>query len=121
MRNQEIKPQELPPTLRSFIRRYPRLWKAHERLGVESMRAGPLDEKQIQLIKLAVAGSLMLETPFKTHVKKAIREKATRAEIEHTIILSLPTVGMGRTMMTMKWYNEVSRKPRRQLGQIDLA
>jgi len=105
-----MKARKLPPTLRSFIRKYPRLWKAHERLGIESSRAGPLNEKEIQLIKLAVTGSLMLETSFKTHVRKALSAKATRAEIEHAIIQTLPIVGIGRTMMAIKWSDEILRK-----------
>lgn len=113
MRNQQIKLQELPPSLRSFIHKYPKVWRAHERLGIESTRAGPLKERDVQLIKIAVTGSLMLETSFKTHVRKAIRAKATRAEIEHTIIQTLPIIGIGRTMMALKWYNETLRKPRR--------
>ena len=99
-------PKELPPSLRKFVGKYPEVWSAHERLGLECGRAGPLTPKEIQLIKIAITGSLSLETPFKTHVQKAIRTKASRAEVEHTIIQLLPIIGMGRTMMAMKWYNE---------------
>ena len=98
--------RELPPTLRQFIRSYPKVWSAHEKLEMATARAGPLSEKEIQLIKLAVTGSHMLETAFKTHVQKASRGGATAAEIEHAIIQLLPIVGMGRTMMAMKWYRE---------------
>jgi len=111
--NRKIKPKDLPPSLRAFIRKYPEVWTAHERLGVECARAGPLTSKEIQLIKIAVTGTLMLETSFKTHVQKALRAKATRTEIEHTIIQMLPIVGIGRTMMAMKWYNEASHKSRK--------
>jgi len=72
-----------------------------------------LSEKEIQLIKLSVSGSQMLETPFKTHVRKALRAGATRSQIEHAILLLLPIAGMGRTMMTMKWYHEVLESRRR--------
>ncbi len=97
---------ELPPTLRRFIKAYPKIWSAHEKLGIETALAGPLSEKERQLIKLAVTGSHRLETAFKTHVKKSIKAGATRHEIEHTIIQFLPIAGMGRTMMAMKWYQE---------------
>lgn len=113
MKNERINPKELPPSLRAFIRKYPRVWAAHERLGVECAGAGPLTSKEIQLIKIAVTASLRLETSFKTHVQKAMRAKATRAEVEHAIIQTLPIVGIGRTMMAMKWYNETLRKSRK--------
>jgi len=113
LQKQKINLEELPPSLRAFIRRYPEVWTAHETLGVECARAGPLTAREIQLIKIAVTASLTLETSFKTHVQKAMRAKATRAEIEHTIIQMLPIVGMGRTMMAMKWYKEAFQKPRK--------
>ena len=113
MQGRETNLKELPPSLRGFIKKYPDVWKAHERLGVECARAGPLTNKEIQLIKIAVTASLRLETSFKTHVQKAMRAKATQSEIEHTIIQMLPIVGIGRTMMTMKWYKETLDKPRK--------
>lgn len=102
--------KELPSTLQRFIKTYPEVWSAHEKLGIETTKAGPLNEKTIQLIKLAVTGSQMLETAYKTHVKKAVEAGATRAEIEHAIIQLLPIVGMGITMMAMKWYHESTSK-----------
>jgi alkylhydroperoxidase/carboxymuconolactone decarboxylase family protein YurZ len=113
LQNKKLDLKELPPSLRGFIRKYPEVWTAHERLGIECARAGPLTSKEIQLIKIAVTASLMLETSFKTHVQKAIRAKATRAEVEHTIIQMLPIVGLGRTMTAMKWYIEALHKPRK--------
>lgn len=98
--------KKLPPTLQRFIKAYPQVWTAHERLGVECANAGPLSEKEIQFVKLAITGSLMLETAFKTHVRKAVRVGVTQKEIEHAILLLLPIVGMGRTIMGMKWYQE---------------
>ena len=110
MQDENVNLRELPPNLRAFIRKYPKVWAAHERLGIECARAGPLTAKEMQLIKIAVAASLSLETSFKTHVQKAMRAGATRAEVEHAIIQILPIVGIGRTMMAMKWHSDVVRK-----------
>ena|GEM_PF-2114123 len=111
MPTKEIDKKRLPSTLRQFIERYPKVWSAHESLGMECAQAGPLSDKQIQLIKIAVTGSLTLETAFKTHVQKSIQAGASKREIEHTIIQMLPILGMGKTMMAMKWYQEsLSRK-----------
>ena len=104
--------RELPPSLRAFIKKYPEVWAAHENLGLECARSGPLTDREIQLVKIAVTASLTLETSFKTHVQKAIRAKATRTEIEHTIIQLLAIVGIGRTMMAMKWYEEAMSQKR---------
>ena len=112
MPSQPVNVRELPSSLRRFIAEHPKVWKAHERLGLECSR-GPLTEREIQLIKLGVTGSLSLETSFKTHVKKAIRSGVTKAEIEHAIIQMLPILGLARTMMAMQWYNEAAHQKRR--------
>lgn len=104
MRKEEIDKKRLPSTLQEFIKRYPNVWSADENLGLECIHAGPLSQKQIQLIKIAVT----LETAFKMHVKKAVQAGASKHEIEHTIIQLLPIVGMGRTLMAMKWYQGVT-------------
>jgi len=87
---------------------------AHEKLGLECARGGPLTQREIQLVKLAITGSMRLETSFKTHVKKAMRAGVTKPEIEHTIIQMLPILGLARTMMAMKWYNEAVHQKRRR-------
>jgi len=112
MRKNEIDKEKLPATLRQFIEKYPKVWSAHEALGMTCAGAGPLAEKEIQLIKIAVTGSLTLETAFKTHVRKSVKAGASKHEIEHAIIQLLPLVGMGRTMMAMKWYQESLRRKR---------
>jgi len=78
------------------------------------MRAGPLKEKEIQFVKLAITGSLMLETSFKTHVQKALHAGASRLEVEHAVLQMLPILGLARTMMTMKWFREASQSKRRR-------
>jgi alkylhydroperoxidase/carboxymuconolactone decarboxylase family protein YurZ len=113
VRTQSVNVRELPASLRSFIAKYPKVWTAHEKLGIECSRGGPLTEREIQLIKLAVTGSISLETSFKTHVKKAMRAGATGPQIEHAIIQMLPILGLARTMMAMKWYREASQKSRK--------
>ena len=100
---------ELPPTLRRFIEKYPSVWSAHENLGVEVAKAGPLAARDIQLIKLSASAALGLETSFKTHIKKSLKAKVSRAEIEHTILLLLPMLGLTKTMMAMKWYAECAK------------
>jgi alkylhydroperoxidase/carboxymuconolactone decarboxylase family protein YurZ len=112
VRREDIDKKRLPATLQEFIKRYPKVWSAHENLGLECKHAGPLSDKQLQLIKIAVTGTLALETPFRTHVKKATQAGASKHEIEHAILQLLPIVGMGRTMMVMKWYQESLHRKR---------
>jgi len=97
----------LPKSLQDFIKKYPQVWEAHEKLGVACKKAGPLEEKYVQLIKLALSGLQMHETAFKTHVRGALRAGAKPAEIEQTILQLLPTAGINSMMIAMNWAKDV--------------
>ena len=102
----DIDINELPSTLRRFIQRNPKIWESHEALGLACKKAGPLSDKQIEFIKMAITASQALETAFKTHVTKAIQAGASSDEMDHVVIQLLPIVGLGRTMMVAKWLEE---------------
>jgi alkylhydroperoxidase/carboxymuconolactone decarboxylase family protein YurZ len=99
--------RELPKTLRSFIKKYPEIWNSYDNLGSSCTENGPLTEKMLELIKIAIHGANGMFTPFKTHVRLAIKTGATPDEIEHTIIQLLTSKGISQVMMCMKWANEV--------------
>lgn len=65
---------------------------------------------QIKLIKMAITGSQMLETAFKTRVKKASDAGATIEEMQHAIIQLLPIMGLGRTVMAAKWLDDAVKR-----------
>lgn len=100
---------QLPPTLRKFIQRNPKIWESHEALGIACRKAGPLSDKEIEFIKMAITASQMLETAFKTHAKKASEAGATGEEMQHVIIQLLPIMGLGRTMMAAKWLEDAAK------------
>jgi alkylhydroperoxidase/carboxymuconolactone decarboxylase family protein YurZ len=52
------------------------------------------------LIKLAVSGSHLYHSAFKSHIRKALAAGVSREEMEHVALLMLPTVGFP-TMMAM--------------------
>jgi 4-carboxymuconolactone decarboxylase len=73
---------------------------------------GPLSDKEIEFIKMGITGSQMLETAFKTHVRKASEVGASADELQHVIVQLLPIAGMGRTMMAAKWLEEATEMRR---------
>ena len=105
----DIDVHQLPSTLRKFIERNPKIWESHEALGLACRKAGPLSDKHIEFIKMAITASQMLETAFKTHARKAAEAGASRDELEHVVIQLLPIMGLGRTMMAAKWLEEAAR------------
>ncbi|MCA1746267.1 MAG: carboxymuconolactone decarboxylase family protein, partial [Bacteroidales bacterium] len=54
-----------------LLTRYPGVFEAHEALGSELKKAGPLDEKTMQLIQLAAAGAVGSEGAVHSHSRRA--------------------------------------------------
>ena len=99
--------KELPKSLQDFISKYPIIWESYTKLGEACSKAGPLEDKYVELIKLAIWGTRIQYTPFKTHVRLALRSGATPEEIKHAIIQLLTAEGLSTTTIAMNWANEV--------------
>jgi 4-carboxymuconolactone decarboxylase len=94
---------KLPPTFKAFIARYPELGKAHEAIARAVDAAGPLDPKTCSLIKIGLSIGAGLETATKSHVRRAMQNGATEAEVEQAILLAMNTCGFPRTVAAWQW------------------
>ncbi len=63
-------------------------------MGLACKKAGPLADKEIEFIKMAINGSQMLETAFKTHARKAAEAGASIDEMQHVVIQLLAGYGV---------------------------
>jgi alkylhydroperoxidase/carboxymuconolactone decarboxylase family protein YurZ len=92
-----------PPTpnwYRKFLEKYPQVGKDYEALGKSVHEAGPLEERERALIKLGISGAARSLQAFRRHVHKAHTLGLSRDEIEHAVLLTLPTIGFPQ-MMTL--------------------
>ena len=93
--------QSKPPKFYTdFIKKFPEVGSLYEKLGEAVHNHGPLSERDRALVKLAVSGSHLFHSAFKSHIRKAAAVGVTRAEMEHVALLMLPTIGFP-TMMAM--------------------
>lgn len=105
---------ELPVTFREFTRRFPQLASEHEKIAAVVDRAGPLDRKCVELIKVGICLGAGLESALRSHVRRALEHGAAEAEIEQVILLGMNTCGFPRTVAAWQWTREaVSRGTRR--------
>ncbi|MBI5746762.1 MAG: carboxymuconolactone decarboxylase family protein [Nitrospirae bacterium] len=107
MANNRINVKELPKSLQAFIKTHPKVWEAHQMLGVACKDSGPLNDKTLELIKIGISGARENMTSFKTHVRLALRAGVSKDEIEHTILQLLPATGINTMMMELLWAREV--------------
>lgn len=96
-------PGRLPGTYMAFIAKYPELGLAHEQIAKTVDVAGPLDRKSCELIKIGLSAGAGLESALRSHVRRAMQEGATEAEIEQAILLAMNTLGFPRTVAAWSW------------------
>ncbi|MCC6866843.1 MAG: carboxymuconolactone decarboxylase family protein [Ignavibacteria bacterium] len=97
----------IPKRYRKFKEDYPETAKAYEDLGNAVHNAGPLDEKTRALIKIAVSAGARLQGGLHSHVRKALKSGVTTDEINHAILLSLPTIGLPSMMAALSWAEDI--------------
>ena len=96
-------PAKLPGTYREFVGKFPALGDAHEAVAEAVAKAGPLDARTCELIKIGVSLGAGLDSAVRSHVRKAMQAGATEAEIEQAVLLGMNTVGFPRTVAAWSW------------------
>lgn len=97
---------KLPSRFLNFQRSYPELFSAYENLGRQATAAGPLDRKQVALVKLGVAAGARMEGAVHSHCRRALEAGATPEEIRHVILLTVTTLGFPSMMACLSWVDE---------------
>jgi AhpD family alkylhydroperoxidase len=100
----------IPKRYKKFAEDYPEIIKSYEDMGHAVHLAGPIDEKHRALIKLAISTGARMEGAVHSHTRKAIKAGATPDEIRHTVLLSLPTIGLPSMMAAMSWVDDIMDK-----------
>jgi alkylhydroperoxidase/carboxymuconolactone decarboxylase family protein YurZ len=105
-----------PAAHQAFVARYPLLGRAWE-LTADAGRTGPLDERAVRLLKLAIAAGAMREGAVHASVRKAMDAGVTAAEIEQVVALTAGTLGFSSTVAVSCWVQDIlgpgTRKKRR--------
>ncbi len=90
-----------PKFYEEFVKKYPDVASQYEALGDAVHGQGSLSDRDRALIKLAISGSHLYSSAFKAHIRKAVASGISREEIEHLVLLFLPTVGFPTMMAAM--------------------
>lgn len=90
---------------------HPDFIKALENLGETIRQAGPINNKDAQLIQLAAAAAIRSEGAVHSHTKRALDAGATRDDIYHALILLTSTIGFPNVMAAMSWVDDITEHP----------
>jgi AhpD family alkylhydroperoxidase len=110
---------QLPKAYENFKETYPEIWQAYDRLGGLLHNSGPVDKKNRELLKLAMAVGARLEGAVHSHTRRALEEGAKPEEIYHVVLLGLTTLGFPQTIAALTWVEDDLRdgKPREAKGE----
>jgi 4-carboxymuconolactone decarboxylase len=96
----------LPKAYEHFKKTYPKIWQAYDRLGATIHDGGPLDKKNRELLKLAMAVGARLEGAVHSHTRRAIEAGAVAEEIYHVVLLGVTTLGFPHTVAALTWVED---------------
>lgn len=86
---------------------HPEYLEAVEKLGLTAKNAGPIDEKNAQLIQLAASVASKSEGATHSHTKRALKAGATKEEIRHVVLILTNTLGFPTVMAGLSWVNDI--------------
>lgn len=102
--------KQLPKAVNQFRKRHPEVWKAFNDLGDRCHEAGPLDEKNRRLVKLALSIGAGLEGATRSAVRNARKAGITPEEIDHVAVLATTTLGLPAATRAMTWIADDLRR-----------
>jgi alkylhydroperoxidase/carboxymuconolactone decarboxylase family protein YurZ len=102
---------ELPSTAGDIAERHPDVWAAYSALGKATAEAGPLNERERRLVKLALAIGADSEGGVHSHVRRAREEGIEPAALEQVALLSISTLGFPRAAAAFTWIGDLNEEP----------
>ncbi len=99
--------EKLPDFLEGVIKQYPEVWKAYQDFGEACSNAGPLDEKTVRLVKLALAVGAKSEGAVHSHTRRALRQGISPEELRQVALLAVTSIGWSPSMASLSWIQDV--------------
>ncbi len=99
--------EKLPDFLEGVIKQYPEVWKAYQDFGEACSDAGPLDEKTVRLVKLALAVGAKSEGAVHSHTRRALKQGISPEELRQVALLAVTSIGWSPSMAALSWVQDV--------------
>jgi alkylhydroperoxidase/carboxymuconolactone decarboxylase family protein YurZ len=87
--------------------KFNKVMESHQEFGKTLREAGPIDEKDANLIQLGAAAAIKAEGAVHSHARRALAAGATPDEIYHTIILLTSTIGFPAVAAALSWVKDI--------------
>ena len=97
----------VPEVFKTFMEDYPEIATTNQKVGELYSKAGPLDAKTIQLIQAAISVGAASKGGVRSHVRRALQEGATPAEVLQVVLLATNTIGFPAMIASYGWAKDV--------------
>ncbi|MGV3484625.1 MAG: carboxymuconolactone decarboxylase family protein [Planctomycetaceae bacterium] len=97
----------IPRRYQLMHKSHPDVMRAYEAFGQAVREAGPLSDREVSLVKLAISIGAALEGAAHSHCRKAVEAGCTADDLRHVAMLSAPTIGFPAMMRAKSWVEDV--------------
>ncbi|MEM9366760.1 MAG: carboxymuconolactone decarboxylase family protein [Planctomycetota bacterium] len=97
----------IPKRYQQMRQEHPEYMGAYEALGKAARESGPLSDREVALVKLAVSIGAGLEGASHSHCRKALDAGCIADDLIHVAMLSAPTIGFPTMMRAKSWVEDV--------------
>ncbi len=98
---------QLPSAAGDLAEDYPDVWDAYAALGQACSEAGPLDDRELRLVKLALAVAMGSEGATHSHARRALAAGLDPEDLRHVALLAVPSLGFSRAVAALTWIDDV--------------
>jgi 4-carboxymuconolactone decarboxylase len=103
-------PKDAPEAYRNFFDTYPDVARAYQDMGKALRATGPLSEREVGLVKLAIAIGARMEGAAHSHTRRGLAAGIEEKALEQVAILAASTVGFPNMMAAFRWVRDVIEK-----------
>jgi alkylhydroperoxidase/carboxymuconolactone decarboxylase family protein YurZ len=90
-----------------LVEKFGKVMENHQEFGKTLREAGPINEKDANLIQLAASAAVKAEGAAHSHIRRALDSGASPEEIYHAIILLSSTIGFPATAAALSWARDI--------------
>lgn len=97
----------LPEIYTTFRDTYPDVAARQDDLAAAVARSGPLSERELRLVKLAVAVGSLAEGSVRSHTRRALAAGAAVEEVRQVALCAITTRGFPAAVAALGWVGDV--------------
>jgi alkylhydroperoxidase/carboxymuconolactone decarboxylase family protein YurZ len=98
--------EKMPGAAGDLADQHPDIWTAYAALGEACANAGPLNEREKRLVKLALAIGANSEGAVHSHARRARSEGINEDAIQHVALLAVGPLGLPRAVAAKTWIED---------------